>query len=146
MRVFPDTVEAECLPVIAAGGGQPKVQDTTPWGRERWSNGKQLFCQTEAGGFVELEVEAPQSGPYTLAVSLTRAPDYGRVEVTLDGQRVGEAFDGFAEAVTPPTRVPLGHIELSRGSHRLRFTAVGKNPKATQCYLGVDCLELLPAP
>jgi hypothetical protein len=115
------------------------------WGREKWSNGKQLFCQTEAGGFVELEIQVPQSGAYTLDVSLTRAPNYGRVEVTLDGQRVGPDFDGFAAKVTPPTRVSLGCCELSKGSHRVRFTAVGKNMQATGCAIGIDCLELRPA-
>src|SRR5262249_40206241 len=144
VRVFPDTMEAECLPVTAAGGGSYVVQDTTPWGRERWSNGKQLLCQAEAGGFVELEVEAPQSGAYTLAVSLTQAPESGVVEVTLDGRRVGAAFDGFAQEVTPPTRVALGRAELSAGSHKLRFTAVGKNARATGCAMGIDCLELRP--
>jgi hypothetical protein len=144
MRVFPDTVEAECLPVTASGGGTYKVQDMTLWDREKWSGGKQLFCQADDGGFVELQVEAPQFGAYKLVVSLTRAPDYGRVEVTLDGQRIGPAFDGFAEAVTPPTRVPLGRIELTRGSHRLRFTATGKNMGATGCFMGIDCLELRP--
>jgi hypothetical protein len=75
---------------------------------------------------------------------LTRAPGYGRVEVTLDGRRVGTTFDGFAGEVIPPTRVPLGCVELSEGSHRLRFTALGKNTRATGCAMGIDCLELRP--
>jgi WD40 repeat protein len=144
VRVFADTLEAECLPILASAGGPCSVQDMIVWGREKWSNGKQLFCQTEADGFVELAIEAPQAGDYTLAVSLTRAPEYGCVHVTLDGQRIGPEFDPFAEEVKPPTRVPLGQVELPAGSHRLRFTAVGKNPRAAGHHMGIDCLEVQP--
>jgi hypothetical protein len=143
--VFTDIIEAECLPFATRDGSRCVQQDMNPWGREKWSNGKQLFCQTEAGGFVELELQVPQRGAYTLDVSLTRAPIYGRMEVTLDGQRVSPDFDGYAAKVTPPTRVSLACVELSRGSHRLRFTAVGKNTRATGCAMGIDCLELRPA-
>jgi hypothetical protein len=94
---------------------------------------------------VELEIDAPQDGAYDLAISLTRAPDYCLVEMTLDGRKLGPAFDGFAPTVTPPTRVPLGRVELKRGNHRLRLTAAGKNSQATGCVLGIDCLELRPA-
>jgi WD40 repeat protein len=145
VHVFTDTIEAECLPFATRESSRCFPQFMNPWGREKWSNGKQLFCQTEVGGFLELEIQVPQGGAYTLDVSLTRAPNYGRVEVTLDGQRVGSDFDGFAAKVTPPTRVSLGCVELSRGSHRLRFTAVGKNTQATGCAMGIDCLELRPA-
>jgi WD40 repeat protein len=144
VHVFTDIIEAECLPFVAREGSRCFLQNMNPWGREKWSNGKQLCCQTEAGGYVELEIGVPQGGVYTLAVSLTRAPNYGRVKVTLDGQRVGTDFDGFAAKITAPSRVLLSRVELDRGSHRLRFTAVGKNPQATDCAMGIDCLELRP--
>jgi hypothetical protein len=145
IHVFPDIIEAECLPYATSEGSRCVLQFMNPWGREKWSNGKQLYCQTEAGGFVELELQVPQRGTYTLDVSLTRAPNYGRVEVTLDGRRVGPDFDGFAAKVAPPTRVSLACVELSKGSHRLRFAAVGKNTQAIGCAIGIDCLELRPA-
>src|SRR5262249_32979966 len=113
VRVFADLIEAECLPFVTSEGSRCATEHMDPWGRERWGNGKQLFCRTEAGGYVELEIDVPRAGAYSLAVSLTKAPDYGQVEVTLDGQRVGPDFDGFAEKVTPPTRVPLGRVVLS---------------------------------
>jgi WD40 repeat protein len=144
IRIFRDIIEAEYLPFVTREGSRGTPQDMARWGREHWGGGKQLFCQTEVGGFVEVEIQAPVDGAYTLAVSLTRAPNYGRVEMTLDGRRVGTTFDGFAGDVTPPTRVPLGRVELSEGNHRLRFTAVGKNTRATGCAMGIDCLELRP--
>jgi hypothetical protein len=75
---------------------------------------------------------------------LTQAPSYGQVAVTLDGQRIGPDFDGFAEKVTPPTRLLLGRIDLSEGRHWLRLTAAGKNTQSTGFALGIDCLELRP--
>ncbi|HMC63402.1 MAG TPA: hypothetical protein VKI65_00530 [Gemmataceae bacterium] len=34
-------------------------------------------------------------------------------------------------------------MELREGSHRLRFTAVDKNPKASACWMGIDCVKLI---
>jgi hypothetical protein len=144
VRVFTDVIEAECLLFATREGTVCKMQNMDAWGREKWSNGKQLFCQTDAGGYVELQIEVPLTGAYTLALSLTQAPSYGQAAVTLDGQRVGPDFDGFAEKVTPPTRLPLGRIELSEGRHWLRLTAAGKNTQSTGFALGIDCLELRP--
>ena len=114
------------------------------WGREHWSNGKHLFCEARKGGFVELEVDVPQSGRYRLDVHFTKACDYGLVETSLDGRRVGPVFDGYNETVTPSGQVEYGTFELSEGPHRLRFTAVDKNAKSDNYWMGIDCVRLMP--
>jgi hypothetical protein len=138
------TIEAEYWDVVAAADCPYSIQDMDPWGREHWSNGHQLFCSSRMGGFVEFELALPRSGRYALEVRLTRAPAYGLVEVTLDGKQMGKPFDGFQDRLVPPSRVPLGAVPLAAGSHRLRFTVVGKNPKAANYFMGIDCLVLTP--
>ena len=91
-----------------------------------------------------LEANCPQAGRYQLAVGLTRADDFGIVQVSLDGQKVGEPFDGFNRAVVPSGKIELGAMELTRGAHRVRFTAVGKNGRSKNYYMGIDYLELRP--
>jgi hypothetical protein len=41
--------------------------------------------------------------------------------------------------------VSFGTVELSRGKHRIRFTAVARNAKATNYFMGIDRLRLKPA-
>jgi eukaryotic-like serine/threonine-protein kinase len=144
-RVFQEVYEAEHLPVVASADCTPRVQDMKPWGRENWSNGKVLFCPTFPKGWVELQVDVPETGRYTLAVRFTHARDFGVVEVALDGQKTGPGFDGYGEQVAPSAPVRLGTFELREGSHRLRFTAADKNPKAGAHHMGIDCVQLTPA-
>jgi len=103
-----------------------------------------LFCAAEKGGFVELQVEVSQPGRYALAIDFTRAPDFGIVEVSLGGSKLGERFDGYSPAVIPSGEVAFGAVELSQGKHRIRFTAVDRNAKATNYFMGIDRLKLKP--
>jgi hypothetical protein len=143
-RVFQDVYEAEHLRIVAAENCPSSVQDLKPWGRENWSNGKQLACEPREGGFVELEVDVPRAGCYRLDIRLTKAPSYGLMEGSLDGRRVGPVFDGYDSALVPSVRVEWGTFELTEGPHRLRFTAVGRNPKSGDYGMGIDCVRLTP--
>ena len=121
------------------------VQYMTGHGGEKWSNGSYLLCQAgKPGGYVELEVDDGETGRYTLDIFFTRGPGGGRVEVSLDGRKVGEAFDTFHESIAPSGPVPFGAVDLRAGSHRLRLTAVGKNPKSTGHHMGIDSLKPTP--
>jgi serine/threonine-protein kinase len=135
---------AEYLKIVARERCRTGVQDMRPWDRSRWSTGRQLFCEAQVSGYVELEAVCPEAGRYQLAVVLTRADDFGIVQVSLDGRKVGEPFDGFHSAVVPSGKIELGIVELSRGAHRVRFTAVGKNARSKNYYMGIDYLELRP--
>src|SRR5262249_58870491 len=87
VRVFQDAYEAEYLPVVASENcPRYSIQYMKPWGRENWSNGKQLFCEPRKGGFVELEVDVPQSGRYRLDLHFTKARDYGLGGTSLRGR------------------------------------------------------------
>jgi hypothetical protein len=144
VRVFQEVFEAEHLPVVASSACTYAIQDMKPWGRENWSNGKQLLCHAQKGGFVELEVELPAAGRYALSVSLTRMPSAGRVEVAVDGRKIGVAFDGFDARIAASVPVPLGTLELQEGGHRLRFAAVDKAAGSGGYDMGIDCLRLIP--
>jgi tetratricopeptide (TPR) repeat protein len=146
-QIIPDhcLYEGEDLKVLAAAGCRDVVvQDMEPFGRADWSNGKQLFCHASQKGFVELQVDVPETSRYTLEVRLTRAPDFGRIEVALDGRKKGAVFDGYDERVGPAAPIRLGTVELRKGSHRLRFTAVDKNPRSSDFFMGIDWVKLSP--
>ena len=86
----------------------------------------------------------PATAEYQLEIYFTRAPDYGQVQVAIDGKPVGSVFDGFYHEVAPAGQLAVGNVDLRQGTHRLRFTSVGKNERSTGWHMGVDCLELVP--
>jgi WD40 repeat protein len=145
VRVFQEDYEAEYLPVVDFANAGITVQDMKLWGRERWSNGTQMLCDTSKGGFVELQVDVAETGRYALEVRLTHAHNFGLVEMALDGQKLDPVFDGYHQQVKPSGPIRLGTVKLRQGSHRLRFTAVDRNPKSVDYYIGIDCVKLTPA-
>jgi hypothetical protein len=144
VRVFQEVYEAEHLKVVDSTAWAVAPQDLRRWG-PHWSNDKHLHCATLKGGFVELEVDVPETGRYRLAVCFTRSWDYGLVEVALDGRKLRGTFDGFHGTGTPTEKVEYGTVELREGPHRLRFTAVDKNPKSPGYCMGIDYVQLTPA-
>jgi tetratricopeptide (TPR) repeat protein len=138
-------LEAELLLVSGTQRCRPLLQDMSfAHPRHKWSNGCQLFCRAGQGGYVELTVAISQPGQYALSVCFTKARDYGIVEVRLGGNPVGEPFDGYSPGVVRTGGVPLGIVELGPGEHRIRFTAVDKNAKSQNYFMGIDCLKLEP--
>jgi hypothetical protein len=138
--------EAEDLPIIDLADCNAMKQDMRPWNESQWSHDRQLLCHARDGGFVELAVDFPRAaGANHLHIYFTRAPDFGIVEVSLDGKKVGSRFDAFGERVVPSGKIDFGVVQLTSGPHRVRFTATGRNPASTDYRIGIDCLELKPA-
>jgi hypothetical protein len=137
-------LEAETLRVLDSRDCKVHVQDMKPWPNFKWSNGRHLFCWARQGGYVELEVEMARVGQYRLDVYFTEAPDFGIVEVSLGGRKLGSAFDTYHDSVRPSLKVSYGVVQLTPGSNCLRFMISGKNVKSTNFFLGIDCLDLSP--
>jgi tetratricopeptide (TPR) repeat protein len=138
-------LEAENLEILAFQECTPWPQMMSAWGLERWSNGFQLWCPAQQHGFVVVEIAITNSGRYRLGVYLTKGPDCGIVELSLDDIPIGELFDGFAPAVIPSGKVDFGDVHLIAGKHRLRFQTVNRNPESAGYSFGIDCLVVTPA-
>jgi len=110
-----------------------------------WSQGRQLFCGSQEGGFVEFGLSVRNTRRYRLRVPATAAPNFGIVQVALDGKPVGLDFDLYSGRVCPSGALELGTQALTAGQHRLRFTVVGKSPVSAGHSFGLDAVELAPA-
>ena len=135
--------EAESLAVRLKGRCEATPQDM---GGPMWSQGKQLFCQAQEGGFVELGLTVRAAGRYRLRVLATAAPDYGIVRATLDGKPLGRDFDLYSGRLSPAGSLELGTVGLTAGPHRLRVAVVGKSTASTGFCFGLDAVDLLAAP
>jgi hypothetical protein len=140
----PFAVEAERLEVRQIRGGSTETESMTRFAAHRWEGGDQLRIDAEADGEVELVFHAPRDGIYRVDVYMAYAPDYGQIQLSLDGEAMGEPFDAYGPLVTTSGPVELGEMDLSAGEHTLGFMVVGKNAESSGYSFGIDCLSLVP--
>ncbi|MER7754976.1 DNRLRE domain-containing protein [Kitasatospora sp. NPDC097643] len=110
-----------------------------------WSGGSHVFLAADqVGDNASFRVSVPEEGEYQLTALLTKAADYGVVQLSIDGQNVGGTFDGYNPTVTTTSYTAGSTVRLARGDHELRLTVTGKNPAAVAPYYqaGLDRVTL----
>jgi hypothetical protein len=139
-------IEGESLvETTHASDGRVMRQDMAGFG-SGWSGAAQLFWRAPGeGARLELPAAVPTADRYQVRIAYTRAPDYGRIRVTLDGQSLGE-LDGFADRVVPAASDLGPPIEVSAGAHEIVLTVVGRSARATGFFVGVDRVDFVRAP
>lgn len=136
-------LEGESLKVLSKTGGEPQEQDLTAFAGQ-WSNDAHLWwINAKPGDRLELALPVARAGNYNLGMQLTKAPDYGIVQLYLDGEKLGEAIDLFHPSVIPTGVLPMGVHRLAAGQHKLAVEILGANEKAVKNYMfGLDYVKL----
>jgi hypothetical protein len=143
VRRVKDAIEAETLDVVKKTGGQTQIQSVPKF---RWSGDRQLWwIDGKAGDRLVVEFPVQRAGRYKVTAALTRANDYGIVELQVNDTPAGR-FDRFHPSVAHDA-LELGVFELKAGRNQLAAEIVGANPKAIKRHMfGLDYLLLEPAP
>ena len=114
---------------------------------EEWSGASQLWwvCH-EPGGVLELDLPAVEkAGEYDVMAAFTKAPDYGTVQLAIDGKPVGDKpIDLYDRGVIHGGPVHVGRVKLDAGPHLLSLTITGKHAKSRSYLVGMDWLKLVP--
>lgn len=141
-----DALEGESLKILRKTRGSAASQNMDPFRADRWSGSDQLWWTgAQPGDQLELELPVAKSGSYQLELVLTRARDYGIVQLELDGDKLGDPIDLY----NSPEVVTTGVLEfesrsLTAGSHRLTVRIVGTNPRAVPAYMfALDYVRLV---
>jgi hypothetical protein len=135
----PDAIEGETLKMLERTGGETSIQNVSKF---NWSGDAQLWwIDGKPGDRLVLEVPVPETGRYRVTVDLTKAVDYGIVQLTLaDG--APRKFDRYHPAVANDA-LELGTFDLDKGPHRLSVEILGANEKAIPRHMfGIDYLKL----
>jgi hypothetical protein len=136
------TLEGESL-LPAQQSSAPAVNQGNCCG-VTWSNNAQIWFQADgAGDAFTVRFDVPQDGTYDLSAVYTQAIDYGITTLALDGETIGEPFDGYHApnvVIAPP--VDYGAVQLSAGEHTFTWTVTGRNAASRGFFAGVDVLRL----
>ena len=77
----PGAIEGETLKVLAKTGGNPQAQDMTGFG-DQWSNDAHLWWTgAKPGDKLDLALPVAKAGKYKVLAQLTKAVDYGIVQL-----------------------------------------------------------------
>lgn len=140
-------LEGEQLKRLECTGGRTRTEDMVDR-REGWSDGYQLlWTQGKLGDRLTLALPVKEAGKYKLLAQLTKAPGYAIVQLSLDGQKLGDPVDCYNAQVIPTGAIDFGVHELKTGDHRLTLEIVGANEKGVRSHMaGLDYVKLQPVP
>lgn len=140
-------VEAEERPAAGAvtvTAGRAGVQAMAQFGAG-WSGDAQLLWGGGAPrATLTMTVDAPAAGEYALEIYTTRAPDYGDVQVSVNGQAVNSILSGYTPSVVAPIPRQGGRFALRAGPNTVSFLIVGKQAASTGYLVGIDRLRFYP--
>jgi hypothetical protein len=142
-------------PPLSGGGfrvlGEPpggvEEQGMAGFGAGQWTDDHQLWWTgAKPGDKLDILLQVPEAGVYEVSVCLTKAVDYGIVQLAIDDQEAGAPIDLYNDGVVPTGPVAIGTHRLSQGSHKLTVEIVGANEKAQKAYMfGLDQVILSKA-
>jgi len=138
-------IEGERMKILGKTGGNPQEQDMAGFG-DKWSNDAHLWwIEAKPGNREVHSVPRLKAGKYKLTLHMTKARDYGIVQLWLDGSKLGEPVDLYNPDVVPTGPEDFGVHELSAGEHKLTVEIVSANDKAINAYMfGLDYVMLVP--
>jgi len=141
----PGALEGERLKILSRTGGNTEEQDMTPF-EGQWSNDAHLWWTgAKPGDRLDLALPVANAGHYNLKLQMTKAPDYGIVQLYLDGQKLGAPTDLYCPSVLPTGPLNLGATHFSAGEHKLTVEILGANERAIKSYMvGLDYVSLEP--
>ncbi len=140
---FRGAIEGERMEVLKKTGGNAREQELAGHGGE-WSGDAHLWwTDAKPGDRLDLALPVQEAGTYTLTAQLTKARDYGIVQLYLDDKKLGEPRDLYDPEVVPTGILDLGKHDLKAGKHTLSIEITGANDKAVKAYMaGLDFVKL----
>ena len=132
-------IEAETLDHTATGG---RITAQT---RDIWSGELQaMWIEAKPGSDIAFTFFMKEAGKRRVILNLTRASDYGIVDLGVNGTWTTRAFDGFLERGVEVHPVDLGTVNLKQGANTINAKIVGSNAKmpTVRHLFGLDYIEV----
>ena len=132
-------MEGEFLEVVSVGSGTANAQS----GNYGWSRESQLWWRNaDTGSELVTKFILNKTGKFKVSANLTKAVDYGIIQLYLNGTPVGPKFDGYIASGVKAVPVDLGTQVLSEGENILSVKILGANKSAKPGNMaGIDWLQ-----
>lgn len=132
-------MEGEFLEVLTFDSGDVSTQS----GNFGWSNDNQLWwINAEPGAEMMAKLILKETAKYRVEAQLTKAVDYGIIQLSLNGIKAGVPFNGYYAEGVIPVRHQLGTFVLSKGENILTVKILGADKRAKPGNMaGIDFLQ-----
>jgi len=139
-------IEAENLTVLGKSRDFTFwLQPTSAFRDGNWSKDGHMFASSPIkGDWIDLRLPEQEPGEYKLDLFMTKAADYGIIEVSVNEVPLG-TFDLLSlRGVVPTGALDLGSVRLSGSKNVLRLEVVGTNPNAAPPFyqFGIDGIRI----
>ena len=94
------------------------------------------------GSRASFPLDVDDADTYGLTAALVKGPNFGIVQLFIDGRQIGGTYDLYAATLARAEPVALGALALSEGKHILTMKVIGKNDASTDFLGGIDLLVL----
>jgi hypothetical protein len=119
------------------GEGKASVQSL-----DIYPDGHLLYMpQKKESAWIEIPLEVKKKEPQRLVLVMTRSYDFGKYQAYLDGVKLGDAIDLYSEEILS-REYHLLDFWPDPGKYTLRLECVGKNPRSTGYYMGIESVRL----
>ncbi len=139
-------LEGESLKILSKTGGAAGAQGMGGFtnARNQWSGEQLWWTGGKPGDKLVFELPVKDDGDYEVFIGVTKARDYGIVQLSIDDKSAGAPFDGFnVPEVIHSGPITLGTHSLKAGYHKLTVEVKGTNPKAVPAHMfGLDYVYL----
>jgi len=133
-------IEGENMELETLSGGHIQYQKLE---EPNWSGGQQIWWHGgKKGDTLTLNFKSEKAGSFHIKGLFTLAPDYGSVQIKLNGQTITNRFDGYSKNLDTIDK-NLGTHHLRQGENKLRIEILGASPTDGKAYFGLDYLDFV---
>ena len=94
------------------------------------------------GAALNQQIEAEYRSLYEISAILTRGPEYGQVELSVNGTVLGPLYDCYNPERIAGTLVTFGTTSLNAANNHIVFSVIGKSPESTGYKIGIDSYQI----
>ena len=94
---------------------------------------------------VHQKIEVQHTNLYKISAVMTRGPEYGLAELSVNGNVVLQPYDAYNPEPVAGTLVLFGTVPLNQGENAFVLKNVGKSTESTGYKVGIDSYQILHA-
>ena len=126
--------------VFAAGFILIILENSCIAGSDQVSEKQDNSVKPYTGDILEAFFVADKEGTFQASACFVAAPDYGVVQISLNGQTILKKFNAYNDTLSAKV-VGLGKLDIQKGKNEIQITIVGQSPETGDAMFGLDYIQ-----